>query len=124
MRAVFLFLCVLLALAHPVQASEPTCDRDTGRGVASWYGPRFDGGLTKSGEVFDASGFTAAHATLPFGTLIKVVNTKNNRSVVVRINDRGGFGKSRVIDVSEAAAREIGIWRSGLAKVILYECVP
>lgn len=74
--------------------------------VASWYGPGFHGRLTASGERFNQNAMTAAHKTLPFGTVVKV--TYKGRSVVVRINDRGPFTKGRTIDLSKAAARKIG----------------
>ncbi|WP_126173976.1 septal ring lytic transglycosylase RlpA family protein [Altericroceibacterium xinjiangense] len=86
-------------------------------GVASWYGPGLAGRPTASGERFDPDELTAAHRTLPFGSLVRV--TYQDKSVVVRINDRGPFGHGRVIDLSEAAAEEIGIIRRGSAKVQL-----
>lgn len=90
------------------------------RGLASWYGPGFEGRHTASGEVFDGSGMTAAHRTLPFGTVVEVVNLDNGRSARVRINDRGPFVRKRVIDLSRAAARELGVIGPGLARVELY----
>ena len=78
-------------------------------GLASWYGPGFHGRKTASGETFNAGALTAAHRSLPFGTRVRVVNKRNGRSVVVRINDRGPYGHGRVIDLSRAAARAIGI---------------
>jgi len=86
-------------------------------GVASYYGPKFHGKKTASGEVFDMYKLTAAHRTLPFGTRVRVTNLENSKSVVVRINDRGPFIKGRIIDLSFEAARRIGI--TGLAKVKL-----
>ena len=86
-------------------------------GYASWYGGSFDGRLTASGEVFDQSEFTAAHLVLPFGTRARVVNLRNHRSVVVQINDRGPYVKDRVLDLSMAAARAIGMITSGIAPV-------
>ncbi len=88
-------------------------------GMASWYGPGFDGNYSASGEVFNASELTAAHLTLPFGTLVRVVNMDNNQSVVVRINDRGPYMHDRVIDISTAAANVIGLISSGVAPVRL-----
>lgn len=90
------------------------------RGIASWYGPRFHGRRTASGERYNMNHLTAAHPTLPFGTLVEVRNVRNGRSVVVRINDRGPFSKNRVIDLSFAAAREIGAVLPGTAPVELY----
>jgi rare lipoprotein A len=86
-------------------------------GLASWYGPGFHGKLTASGEVFNQEKFTAAHRTLPWGSRVKVTNLENGKSVDVRINDRGPFGKGRIIDVSRAAARVLGIVGSGIATV-------
>jgi peptidoglycan lytic transglycosylase len=87
-------------------------------GLASWYGGSFHGRKTASGERFDAFGSrTAAHKLLPFQVCAKVRNLHNGRSVLVRINDRGPFGKGRVIDLSKAAAEEIGLVHSGLARV-------
>ena len=87
------------------------------RGVAAWYGPGFQRRKTASGERFDSRKFTAAHRTLPFNTMVKVVNLDNGMSVVVRINDRGPFTKRRIIDLSTAAARSIGLDKSGTANV-------
>ena len=87
-------------------------------GVASWYGAAHHGRKTASGERFDAyAQLTAAHKTLPFNVCAEVENLRNCKSVVVRINDRGPFAKNRVIDLSKAAASEIGLVRSGVAKV-------
>jgi rare lipoprotein A len=101
-------------------APQSTPDTLTGkieRGVAAWYGPGFERRKTASGERFDSRKFTAAHKTLPFNTLVKVTSLRNGMSVVVRINDRGPFGKNRIIDLSTAAARAIGLDRSGTADV-------
>ncbi len=87
-------------------------------GVASWYGAAHDGKKTASGERFDAHGsLTAAHKTLPFNVCAEVENLRTGKSVLVRINDRGPFAKGRVIDLSRAAASEIGLVRAGVAKV-------
>lgn len=90
---------------------------DLGTGVASWYGARFAGRRTASGERFDPDEYTAAHRTLPFGSRVRV--TRGDRSVVVRINDRGPFHGNRVIDLSRAAADELGLIRAGRAEVEL-----
>jgi len=89
------------------------------RGLASWYGERFQGKPTASGEPFDMYAFTAAHRTLAFGTRVRVTNPANGRSVVVRINDRGPWVDGRIIDLSYAAARELGIIEAGVARVEL-----
>lgn len=87
-------------------------------GMASWYGGRHHGRTTASGERFDAHGaLTAAHKTLPFDVCAAVENLRTGKQVVVRINDRGPFAKGRVIDLSRAAATEIGLVRAGVARV-------
>lgn len=89
--------------------------------VASWYGERYRGRPTASGERFDPSDFTAAHPTLPFGTLVTVTNSADGRWVIVRINDRGPHDRRNGIDLSAAAARAIGVDRLGRAAVVLSE---
>lgn len=89
------------------------------QGVASWYGPGFDGKRTASGEVYDMEEMTAAHRRLPFGTRVQVTNLDNGRRVVVRINDRGPFVDNRIIDVSLAAARDLDMLGPGTARVRL-----
>ena len=86
-------------------------------GEASWYGPGFHGRLTANGERYNQNAMTAAHRRLRFGTRVRVTNLNNGRSVVVRINDRGPYAKGRVIDVSAAAARSLGMIKSGVAPV-------
>jgi rare lipoprotein A len=93
------------AIAEP----DATSGRVLQSGKASWYGPGFHGKRTASGETFNTNELTAAHRTLPFGTKVKVVNKKTGRSVVVRINDRGPYAHGRVIDLSRASAKAIGI---------------
>lgn len=88
-----------------------------GVGTASYYGRRFAGNLTANGERFDPSELTAAHRTLPFGSRVLVTNLNNGRHVTVRINDRGPFVASRVIDLSRRAARRLGMLQAGIAKV-------
>jgi rare lipoprotein A len=92
---------------------------ELGRGKASWYGPRFQGKRTASGERFDMNELTAAHRTLPFGTLVRVRNTQNGREVVVRINDRGPQVSDRIIDLSKAAAAALDFLQAGEASVVL-----
>ena len=89
------------------------------RGLASWYGSIWNGRTTASGETFDETKLTAAHNSLPLGTLVRVTNLRSQQSVVVRINDRGSLAPNRVIDLSSAAAREIGLIDQGLARVKL-----
>ena len=89
-------------------------------GIASWYGGVFNGRLTASGEVYDMYAMTACHPTLPFGSLVRVVNRRNRHSVVVRITDRGDLvDEGRVIDLSYGAAQKLGMTHSGLAHVDL-----
>ena len=88
-------------------------------GRASWYGERHHGRRTACGEAFDMYAFTAAHKTLPFYSIVRVVERDTLKEVVVRINDRGPYSKGRVIDLSRAAARDLGIERQGLAVVDL-----
>lgn len=89
-------------------------------GIASFYGGKFHGRKTASGEVFDTYKITAAHKKLPFGTIVKVENVNNGKSIMVRINDRGPFIKGRVIDLSTAAFKEIEDTNKGITKVRLY----
>ena len=86
-------------------------------GVASWYGPGFHGNKTASGEVFDMHARTAAHRTLPFGTLVRVTRLDTGASTVVRINDRGPTKRGRVIDLSNGAAQDLNLVKDGLARV-------
>ncbi|ART81603.1 hypothetical protein CBP31_02295 [Oceanisphaera profunda] len=87
------------------------------QGKASYYGTRHHGRKTASGERFNKNALTAAHRTLPFGSLVRVTNLNNHKSIVVRINDRGPYAKGRIIDLSEQAAREINMVRAGVAQV-------
>ncbi len=115
-------IALALLAAQPTQAEPPRADgaqaqcRGCRTGIASWYGPRHHGRLTANGERFDRNAMTAAHPTLPMNTRVRVVNLRNSRSVVVRVNDRGP-GSGRMIDLSEAAARELGMVDRGLARV-------
>lgn len=86
-------------------------------GVASWYGKKFQGRSTASGEIYDMHKLSAGHKTLPFGTYVKVINLENNRYTIVRINDRGPFVKGRIIDLSYQAAKELLLIGPGLAQV-------
>lgn len=88
-------------------------------GMASWYGSSFDGLRSASGEIFDSAQLTAAHRTLPFGTMVRVRRLDSNSSIVVRITDRGPFVDSRIIDLSYAAARQLGLTDPGVVRVAL-----
>ena len=86
-------------------------------GIASWYGPGFDGNYTANGEIYDMNGISAAHKTLPFDTVVRVVDLETGRSIVVRINDRGPFIEGRIIDLSKGAAVELGLIERGITRV-------
>jgi rare lipoprotein A len=88
-------------------------------GNASWYGPRFEGRKTANGERFDSEALTAAHPNLPFGSLVRVINTRTGQFEVVRINDRGPYQEGREIDVSYRVARKIGLIQPGVRQVRL-----
>ena len=105
--------------AVPPPATAPPLVNRAEVGVASWYGHPYHGRAAASGEIYDMEQFTAAHRTLPFGTLVRVVNLDNEKSVDVRINDRGPFAGDRIIDLSHAAARAIDLIGPGTARVRL-----
>ena len=112
-----LILAALILLGGaPARAEEPLF---TQAGRASWYGARHNGKTTADGSDFDADDFTAAHRTLKFGTMVRVTNLRNHRTVTVRITDRGPHAPGRILDVSSAAARELGMQRRGVARVRL-----
>ena len=116
MRLYFLFAALALLSA----CSSQRTSQDAGvSGQASWYGAKHHGRKTASGERFNQNALTAAHRTLPFGTQVKVTNTLNNKSVTVRINDRGPYSKGRIIDLSRAAAVKIDMIKQGVAPVRL-----
>lgn len=96
----------------------------TETGVASWYGFPYDGRRAASGEVYDMEQLTAAHRSLPFQTWVEVTNLSNGKQVDVRINDRGPFAKGRILDLSQAAARDIDMLRAGTARVRLKVIAP
>lgn len=87
-------------------------------GLASYYGKGFHGRRTANGEIMNKYDLTCAHKTLPFGTMLEVVNPRNNKSVVLRVNDRGPYSGKRIIDVSEKAAIELGMLRDGVIRVV------
>jgi hypothetical protein len=103
----------------PVHAPTIHSNEWSAKGLASWYGDKFHGRLTASGERYDKHALTAAHRTLPFGTLVRVRSARTGREVVVRINDRGPYARHRVIDLSSAAAAALGIKGRGIASVTL-----
>lgn len=109
-----------VSVSAPVSlAQELVSVVDTATGVASWYGGKFHGRRTASGETYNQHALTAAHRTLPFGTEVVVTNQNTGKSVVVRINDRGPFTGGRIIDLSHKAASQIGMINSGTARVTL-----
>ncbi len=110
MKKTVLTTAVLLLLLFPFLLHAET-------GYASWYGGKFHGRTTASGETFDTHKLTAAHKTLPFDTMVEVTNLDNGKKVRVRINDRGPFVEGRIIDLSMAAAKEIGMLGEGVAPV-------
>lgn len=125
-RCATLFVVVGLLLALPAMlASRPSVRPDdvprVQHGLASYYGPGFHGELTASGEVFDQREMVAAHRTLPLGTLVRVTNLENDRSVNLRVIDRGPYGrnyrKGTIIDVSKGAARRLRFLQEGLVRV-------
>ena len=118
-----LALCLWTPLAAPPllagESRKVEDSRNFGTGIASYYGNAFSGRRTASGETYRSNGFTAAHRTAPFGSRIKVRNLGNGSAVVVRVNDRGPWSRGRIIDLSYAAAKAIGLDRSGTARVSL-----
>jgi len=108
---------VALLLAAPLTALAKLDDDFSQKGVASYYADSFHGRRTASGETYDKRDLSAAHKYLPLGARVRVTRLSSGKSVVVTINDRGPFVKGRIIDLSRRAARELGILRSGLAKV-------
>jgi rare lipoprotein A len=105
--------------AMPVAGAAPVINNFRQEGIASWYGTEFAGRATASGEIFDPAKLTAAHADLPFGTYLTVTNTENGKKIAVRVNDRGPFVRSRILDVSRAAAERLDMLSAGTAKVII-----
>lgn len=112
-RVFFLTVFIVFSLTLIIRSDESF----NSTGVASWYVGKLNGGVTASGERYDIKKFTAAHRTLEFGTKVKVINPVNGRHVVVTITDRGPFVEGRIIDLSKAAAAEIGLMRKGVGKV-------
>ena len=112
-------IVVVAALATGLSAFIPTASAADQCGGASWYGPGFHGKKTASGTKFNENAMTAAHKTLPFGTVVKVTDQRTGKSVKVTINDRGPFHKGRIIDLSKAAAAKLGTKNAGVGKVCL-----
>lgn len=118
--AVFLMLASSAIFAKPDKIERMTNDKIwDAKGTASWYGGRFHGRKTASGERFNMYALTAAHRTLPFGSIVKVTEVKSGKSVIVRITDRGPFHGRRIIDLSRGAAQRLGIIKAGTARIKL-----
>jgi rare lipoprotein A len=115
----FVFWAAAFCVPRYTEAQVPETDIFRQEGIASWYGPEFDGRPTASGEIFNSSYLTAAHPTLPFGTMLVVTNRHNNKQVTVRVNDRGPFVSARIIDVSKAAAEQLDMLITGTAPVMV-----
>jgi rare lipoprotein A len=114
LKRTFLVAFIMTMLIGPMMSKASAFSQS---GVGSYYGPKFHGKKTASGEKFNQNAMTAAHKTLPFGTRLKVTNLSNKRSVVVRVNDRGPFIRGRIVDVSTIAARQLGLVGRGVARV-------
>jgi len=118
-----LFIVLLTSCSTSVRFSSAKWEKSDGRteliGKASYYGDEFHGRQTANGEIYDRSKISAAHKTLPFGTILKVKNLRNNREIIVRINDRGPFVAGRIIDLSYSAAKELDMIRDGVIDVEL-----
>jgi rare lipoprotein A len=123
--ATLLWVPIMFLAAQSINAplvarsNEPVKPLKTWTGNASWYGDDFNGKKTANGEEFDSEALTAAHPTLPFGSIVRVVNPRNSKFEVVRINDRGPYQEGREIDVSYRVARKIGLTGAGVSKVRL-----
>ena len=116
------FLCLVLLIgacrSKKISSSIPGEGKiETETGIASYYADEFNGRKTANGEIFNQSKLTAAHKKIAFGTNVKVTNLSNNKSVVVKVNDRGPFVSGRIIDLSKAAAKQIDLIAPGIAKV-------
>jgi rare lipoprotein A len=114
-KILYLLYCTILFLLTSTIVAQTDSVFQTG--IASYYSKKSTGARTSSGKILQNDSLVCAHRTLPFGTKIKVVNIKNGKTVIVKVIDRGPFGKGRVIDLSYAAADSLGILRSGLGKV-------
>jgi rare lipoprotein A len=116
----FFALALLVGCSVPaskVRLPEPTAERLSQTGIASWYGPGFHGKATASGQTYNQNDFTAAHQTLPLGARVRVTNLENGSATEVSINDRGPFAKGRIIDLSYSAAQQIQMVGPGTALV-------
>lgn len=117
------FLVLLLLVLKGANCRLAAQARTTEEGLCSYYSAKAHGHMMSSGERYDKEGYTCAHRTLPFGTRIRVTNTANGATTIVKVADRGPYGRTRVIDVSGAAARDLGMLQAGVARVRL-EVLP
>lgn len=108
-----------MACAHPATRPEAPPERrpEIQTGVASYYGGEFEGRRTASGAIYRGRRMTCAHRSLPFGTVLRVTDVETHKSVVVEVNDRGPYAKGRLVDLSMAAAHELGMIKRGVARV-------
>lgn len=111
----FLSFAIMIGMCKPVKAS--TDSVYTQKGVASWYGGKFNGRKTASGERLNPRAYTVAHKYLPFGTIVKITNLKNGKIVKARVNDRGPFVKHRIIDLSKATAKAVDLQGTSMVKI-------
>lgn len=119
-KTAFLFLLLVCGCSTSPRYTKPVIIFPAGyvqKGIASYYAGEFHGRKTSSGEIFDMNGLTCAHRMLPLGTIIRVVNLENGRSIVLRVNDRGPFKRGRILDVSREGARRLGFLEKGTALV-------
>ncbi len=116
-----LLLLTIISFSLMLEGGDQPASKKNIEGKASYYGKEFEGRKTANGEIFSNYKFTAAHRKYSFGTYVRVVNLKNNLSITVRINDRGPYNYSRIIDLSETAARRIGSYQHGLTTVRIEE---
>jgi rare lipoprotein A len=117
LKSAALLTCLTLLLSGCASQGQIDPDGYRAEGQASYYGARHHGNKTASGERFDQNALTAAHRSLPFGSWVQVTNLRNNKTVVVRINDRGPYAKKRIIDLSQKAAEQLDMLRDGVVPV-------
>ncbi|MFM2224437.1 MAG: hypothetical protein RJA07_639 [Bacteroidota bacterium] len=120
MKIYILTLFIIVSEVAFAQSDSAILFKPFQTGIASYYSKQSNGARTASGKILYSDSLVCAHRTLPFGTKIKVTNSKTGKSIIVKVIDRGPFGKGRVVDLSYAAADSLGILRSGLSKVEVY----
>lgn len=117
MKSLFTFILLIGIISCTGASVYKSTTGITGSGTASWYGDKFHGKMTASGQKHNKHKLTAAHRTLPFGTKVRVTNKKSKKSVVVTVNDRGPFVKNRVMDLSKAAFKKIASLKEGVIEI-------